>query len=172
MKFLSLIVAATLTGCAGFDASPIVDVANNALDEPTIKSGMTSRDAAYMASYKRYIDKVSADKPIVVIEGDGSEIKLSGVKSIKVYGPNTTTAAAPEQEKPLITQILDSATRLAERVLLPIYIVKEQSQTARIQGAYDKETEQIRSDERKEVTGQAIEAASKDPLVVMPVIVR
>ena len=167
MKLLiSLLLAVSLTGCAGFNADPIVEVVGNALDEPTIKSGMTSRDAAYMASYRRYIDKTTADKPIVSIEGTGGEIKISGVKSITVYAPSGAQARAPEKDKPVITSILDSVTHFAERALLPWYIVKEQTQITRESRGYEFDEERIRSNERRDVTSQAIEAASKDPLVI------
>lgn len=165
----TLIIAATvwLVGCAGFDSNPLVEVANNALDEPTIKSGMTSRDAAYMAAYKAYAKEVGKDKPIVEIEGTGEEIKISGVKSIKVYGQNGAAGmAAPSKDKPLIIEFMDGFGRFAERVLLPGYLIKETHQTTRDQSTKDLESTRILSGERERVTTQAIETASKPPLVV------
>lgn len=172
MKLLTLLLAFALTGCAGFNADPLVDVANNALDEPTIKSGMTSRDAAYMAAYKAYAKEVGKDKPIVEIEGNGEEIKISGIKSIKVYGQNGAAGMnAPTKDKPLIIELLDGVGRFAERVLLPGYLIKETHQTARDSSTKALEQSKIESGERERVTSQAIEAASKPPLVVQPTIV-
>lgn len=168
MKFLATILLAIgLTGCAGFDSNPLVEVANNALEEPTIKSGMTSRDAAYMAAYKAYIKEATKNKPIVEIESTGEEIKITGLKSLKVYGNNDGTAlAAPTKDKPLIIELMDGVGRFAERVLLPGYLIKESHQTARDQSTKDLEATRIISGERERVTSQALEAASKPPLVV------
>ena len=172
MKLFALVLAAALTGCAGFDSNPLVEVANNALDEPTIKSGMTSRDAAYMASYKAYAKEVGKDKPIVEIEGNGEEIKISGIKSIKVYGQNSAAGmAAPTKDKPLVIELMDGVGRFAERVLLPGYLIKETHQTARDSSTKALEQSRIESGERERVTSQAIEAASKPPLIVQPTIV-
>lgn len=168
MKLLAtLAMLLALTGCAGFNADPLVDVANNALDEPTIKSGMTSRDAAYMAAYKAYAKEVGKDKPIVEIEGNGEEIKISGIKSIKVYGQNGAAGMdAPAKDKPLVIELMDGIGRFAERVLLPGYLIKETHQTARDVSSKALEQSRIESGERERVTSQAIEAASKPPLVV------
>lgn len=168
MKFLAtLFLVLGLTGCAGFDSNPLVEVANNALDEPTIKSGMTSRDAAYMAAYKAYIKEATKNKPIIEIESTGEEIKISGLKSLKVYGNSgDSRLAAPEKQKPLVIELMDGIGRFAERVLLPGYLIKETHQTARDQSSKDLEATRILSGERERVTSQAIETASKPPLVV------
>lgn len=172
MKFLvTTLLAVTLTGCAGFDMNPLVDVASNALDEPTIKSGMTSREAAYMATYKAYAKEVGRDKPIVDIEGDGGEIKISGVKSIKVYGPSHGLQA-PTAPKSALVEIMDSAGKMLERVFIPWVAITEGHVTARQQDENSLEASRITSGERQATTSQAIEAASKDPLVVNPIIVR
>ena len=159
---LAVITAFALTGCAGFDMNPLVDVASNALDEPTIKSGMTSREAAYMATYKAYAKEVGRDKPIVDIEGDGSEIKISGIKSIKVYGPNQGLQA-PTAPKSALVEIMDSAGKMLERVFIPWVAITEGHQTTREAGRNSLESDRIQSAERQAVT---IEAIRKEPLVV------
>ena len=164
MKYLiSLMVALVMTGCSTVEnlgAGPLVDVANSALNEPTIKSGMTSRDAAYMTTYKKYADTVAKDRPIVKIEGTGAPITISGIKSIEVYAPGSNAAlAAPEKDKPAITQILDSAGRLLERVFLPWTLITENAQTAREQNASN---ERIRTQE----LGIVDTAVRKEPVQI------
>lgn len=168
MKFLAtLFLVLGLTGCAGFDSNPLVEVANNALDEPTIKSGMTSRDAAYMAAYKAYIKEATKNKPIVEIEGNGEEIKITGLKSLKVYSQNgNENLVGPEKEQPLLITILKELRLFARDALVPGYLIKESNQTARDQSSKDLEATRILSGERERVTSQAIETASKPPLVV------
>jgi len=169
---LSLLLAGALTGCAGFDMNPLVDVANSALDEPTIKSGMTSREAAYMATYKAYAKETGRDKPIVDIQGDESgEIKISGIKSIKVYAP-PHGVQAPTAPKSALVEIMDSAGKMLERVFIPWVALTESHQTTREAQAHEVTRDRIESAERRDVTSQAIEAASKDPLIVNPIIVR
>lgn len=168
MKFLvTLATVFALTGCAGFNFDPLVEVAANAVDEPTVKSGMTSRDAAHMANYRRYVDKATADKPIVDIQGDGSEIKISGIKSIKVYGP-TQHVQAPTAPKSALVEIMDSAGKLLSSVFIPWTIITETAQSTREADLNSLEASRITSGERQAVTSQAIEAASKDPLIVRP----
>jgi len=163
MKFLiTALLAVTLTGCAGFDMNPLVDVANSALDEPTIKSGMTSREAAYMATYKAYAKETGRDKPIVDIEGDGSEIKISGIKSIKVYGPSHGLQA-PTAPKSALVEIMDSAGKMLERVFIPWVAITEGHQTTREAGRNALESDRIQSSERQAIT---VEAIRKEPLVV------
>ena len=164
MKYIvALLLAIGLTGCSTVEnlgAGPLVDVANNALSEPTIKSGMTSRDAAYMATYKKYADTVAKDRPIVKIEGTGQPITISGIKSIEVYAPGSNTAlAAPEKDKPAITQILDSGSRLLERVFLPWTLITESNKTAREQNASN---ERIRTQE----LGIVDTAVRKEPIQI------
>lgn len=163
MKLLiAAVMAFALTGCAGFDMNPLVDVANSALDEPTIKSGMTSREAAYMATYKAYAKETGRDKPIVDIEGDGGEIKISGVKSIKVYGPSHGLQA-PTAPKSALVEIMDSAGKMLERVFIPWVAITEGHQTTREASRNALESDRIQSSERQAIT---VEAIRKEPLVV------
>ena len=131
------LLALSLTGCAGLDvatiADPLVQVVETVGNEPTIKSGMTSRDAAYRSNYGAYIKAKTAQRPIFEMEGvAGQTIELKGVKSIKVYASNDAAdLAAPTAPKSAIVEVMDSAGRFLERVFLPWAIVKENSELAR-----------------------------------------
>lgn len=139
MKRTILILAAALslsacgtTGIADL-ADPIVQVVETVGNEPTIKSGMTSRDAAYRSNYGAYIKAKTAQRPIFEMEGvAGQTIELKGVKSLKVYASNDTAdIAMPTAPKSAIVEVMDSAGRFLERVFLPWAIVKENSELAR-----------------------------------------
>lgn len=139
MKRTIAIIAAALslsacgtTGIADL-ADPIVQVVETVGNEPTIKSGMTSRDAAYRSNYGAYIKAKTAQRPIFEMEGvAGQTIELKGVKSLKVYASNDTAdIAMPTAPKSAIVEVMDSAGRFLERVFLPWAIVKENSELAR-----------------------------------------
>ncbi len=139
MKRILIILAAALslsacgtTGIADL-ADPIVQVVETVGNEPTIKSGMTSRDAAYRSNYGAYIKAKTAQRPIFEMEGvAGQTIELKGVKSLKVYASNDTAdIAMPTAPKSAIVEVMDSAGRFLERVFLPWAIVKENSELAR-----------------------------------------
>lgn len=112
-----------LTGCLA-SLDPIVDVVETAVgkDEPTVKSGMTSSDAAWASAYRAYAKSTErkAPQPILVIEAvDGREVTISNLKSLKVYAPDTspqTVVKAPDKPKPQIVQVLDSVGSAAERI--------------------------------------------------------
>jgi len=135
MKLLAtVVIAVALTGCSSFSESiiqPISDVANSALQEPTVKSGMTSRDAAYATNYKKYIEGATKDRPIIEIEGTGAPITVTGVKSIKVYNTSSATVAAPVQPKSAIVELIDSTGNLLAKVLLPWTAITQAADLAR-----------------------------------------
>lgn len=136
-RILILAAALSLSACGTTDiaglADPIVQVVETVGNEPTIKSGMTSRDAAYRSNYGAYIKAKTAQRPIFEMEGvAGQTIELKGVKSLKVYASNDTAdIAMPTAPKSAIVEVMDSAGRFLERVFLPWAIVKENSELAR-----------------------------------------
>jgi Prokaryotic lipoprotein-attachment site len=114
-------------------AEPIAQVVETVGNEPTIKSGMTSRDAAYRSNYGAYIKAKTAPRPVFEMEGiDGKPITLTNVKSLKVYAPGSgDDIAQPTAPKSAVVEVMDSAGRFLERVFLPWAIVKENSDLAR-----------------------------------------
>ena len=136
-RILILAAALSLSACGTTGiadlADPIVQVVETVGNEPTIKSGMTSRDAAYRSNYGAYIKAKTAQRPIFEMEGvAGQTIELRGVKSLKVYASNDAAdIAMPTAPKSAIVEVMDSAGRFLERVFLPWAIVKENSELAR-----------------------------------------
>ena len=136
-RILILAAALSLSACGTADitgfADPLVQVVETVGNEPTIKSGMTSRDAAYRSNYGAYIKAKTAQRPIFEMEGvAGQTIELKGVKSLKVYASSDTAdLAMPTAPKSAIVEVMDSAGRFLERVFLPWAIVKENSEMAR-----------------------------------------
>jgi len=129
------LLALSLAGCGTTAdlADPIVQVVETIGNEPTIKSGMTSRDAAYRSAYGAYVKAKTEQRPIFEMEGiAGQQIELKGVKSLKVYATSSAAdLAAPTAPKSAIVEVMDSAGRFLERVFLPWAIVKENSELAR-----------------------------------------
>lgn len=185
MKLVIALMAVALTGCAGLDlvgAGPLVDVLETAVgkDEPTIRSGMTSRDAAYSSQYRAYVNahKQGEQKPLLkLVAVPGKAIE--NLASVEVYAPSTVAQGkieAPVQPKAPVVELIDSMANVAERVgrsvMLPWLLSQDNKEIALKQLETSVANEQIRSDERRDLTGQAIDAASKDPLIVTPLIVR
>jgi hypothetical protein len=168
---LSLSACSTLGDITGL-ADPIVQVVETVGNEPTIKNGMTSRDAAYRSNYGSYVKAKTTQRPIFEMEGiDGQHIELRGVKSLKVYANSgADNIAAPTAPKSALVEFMDSAGRLLERVFLPLAIVKENSDTERMRIETDGYIRQA------ELYGQAAavsgaqriasEALNKEPTVV------
>lgn len=127
-----LVIAATvwLAGCTTLgDLSGVVPIAE-ALKDDTNPAGLTSADAAYLGAYRSYASsaKTTKDsrKPILEIEAaDGvKEIKLEGIKTLRVYGPEPDVKlVAPQKPKGFADRALDFAERAADltfRYFLPI----------------------------------------------------
>jgi hypothetical protein len=177
-RFAAMLAAAmTLSACSTLGditglADPIVQVVETVGNEPTIKNGMTSRDAAYRSNYGSYVKAKTTQRPIFEMEGiDGQHIELRGVKSLKVYANSgADNIAAPTAPKSALVEFMDSAGRLLERVFLPLAIVKENSDTERMRIATDGN---IRQSELV-ILGTAVsgsqriagEALNKEPTVI------
>ena len=127
-----MVIAATmwLVGCFSLgDLSGVVPIAE-ALKDDTNPAGLTSADAAYLGAYRSYSNtikgKKDVKKPIFELEAqnDKTPITISGVKAIRIYGPDPEIKmAAPVKPKNFSDRVLDFAERAADltfRYLLPI----------------------------------------------------
>lgn len=146
-----MVIAATmwLVGCSSLgDLSGVVPIAE-ALKDDTNPAGLTSADAAYLGAYRAYAnaakEKKDGRKPILEIEAaeGAKEIKLEGVKALRVYGPESDVKlAAPQKPKGFSDRVLDFAERAADltfRYLLPIDLKKldNEIETTRIEAQTD-----------------------------------
>jgi hypothetical protein len=180
MKYIAYIVLVLgLQGCAGLDlagAGPLVDVLETAVgkDEPTVKSGMTSRDAAYSSQYRSYVNahKQGEQKPLLKLQAVPGKA-IENLASVEVYAPQaapTSKLAPPTPPKSAFVELVDSLGATAERigrwVWLPWALADKSSEVTKHLSDNDVREEAIRSGERERVTSQALEAAAKPPLVV------
>lgn len=159
---LSLTACSTLGG-VGELAVPFAE----AIKDDTNPAGLTSADAAYLGAYRSYSNAIKGKKedkkPIFELEAqdDKTPITISGVKSIRVYGPDPEVKiSAPVKPKNFSDRVLDFAERAADltfRYLLPIDLKKldNEIETKRIEA-----NTEIRKDEL-DITRQSVEAISE-----------
>lgn len=180
MKYIVyLVLVLGLQGCAGLDlagAGPLVDVLETAVgkDEPTVKSGMTSRDAAYSSQYRAYVNahKQNEQKPLLKIEAVPGKA-IENLQSLEVYAPQQAGAnkiAPPTPPKSAVVELIDSlgeaVAKVGRFVWLPFALADKAADVSKHLSDNDIKEEQIRSDERRDVTGRALDAASKPAQVI------
>ena len=140
MKLLmTLMMIPLLTGCLDSFSEPVVDVVGSLKNEPTVKSGMTSRDAAHLATYRAYL-KAMTDTPAPVLldiqAHDNQKIEITGLKSLKVYAPTqplTSTLKAPERPKSALAEAFEVGGNFVEkvgRVVVPWMIFEKGADTS------------------------------------------
>lgn len=184
MKYLVALLAALLTGCAGLDSTivgPIADVVGTAVgkDEATVKSGMTSRDAAYVTTYKAYVNanKVENQKPLLKLEAVPGKA-IENLHSVEVYAPPSNGQAkieAPKAPKGAVVELIDSiggaVAQVGRLVWLPWALADKAAEVTKHLDDNAVKEEQIRSDERRDFGGRALDAAAKPAQVIeVPVI--
>ena len=160
-----LVLSFSLTACStlGDIAVPFAE----AIKDDTNPAGLTSADAAYLGAYRSYSNAIKGKKedkkPIFELEAqdDKTPITISGVKSIRVYGPDQEVKiTAPVKPKNFSDRMLDFAERAAEltfRYLLPIDLKKldNEVETKRIEA-----NTEIRKEELG-ITRDTVEAISE-----------
>lgn len=179
-RILILAAALALAACT---TSP-----RNAIIEDGKVTNLTSAEATTLVKQdirqKKVADVQKNAKPIFELKAQpGQTILISGVESLTVNVPLDTRELLAEQPDSVSENVqmagqVVNGIRAAAPVLLGGMALADRNSArksataqAEIAAEASVQMETLRSAERQSLTGQAIDAAAKDPLVIQPTIV-